>query len=977
MKFQFDANQAYQLDAINAVVDLFDGQPADAVLTANIAESIEQDPTALISFEVGAVGNNLVLDNEVILDNLQRVQDRNGLEVSSALSQSGLDFDIEMETGTGKTYVYLRTIFELARRYNFTKFIILVPSVAIREGVNSSIRLMREHFRNLYAQPFDSTVYSGKNPETVQTFATSTNLQIMVMTVQSIAGDANNRVIHQERDKLNGLKPIQYLQATRPVVIMDEPQNMEAELTSSSIQELDSSFTLRYSATHKKQRNVVYRLDPVDAHELNLVKQIVVSEVEQKGASATPYIKLVSVKRDPKWVARLELMCRATHGSLEKKQVSAAQHANLFELSNGNPAYENNWRINAMSFEPEEIELTNHGFLRAGDSIGGNDQSVHREMIRETIREHLRKESQLRDQGIKVLSLFFVDHVSSYVTYESDGSITDGQFVTWFDELYEEERNKSDRYKELLPYSASEVRAAYFAESRTRSKTEFVDSSGKTEKDNDAYDLIMKNKELLLDLNTPERFIFSHSALQEGWDNPNVFQICVFRNITKTGERRQTIGRGLRLPVTQDGTRVSDKGVAQLTVVANESYQSFAQSLQSDYKSDGVSIGKIRLSEFAKIAKTDSEEFLGYKASVEIYDHLERTQFIVDGRVTDRFMPDTVGFALGLPEKYAAYEMEVIERLRQGTLEKFVKPASKRKARQLNKALYASPAFEEFWAAISKRTTYRVSLSTEDLIDATLSAIRKQPVIPALRVEVTQMGLKVKRGGVAVEQGNQATRVHELASSFNLPDIVTDLQDATSLTRHTIVEILTKCGRLAEFIGNPNDFTQMVKKCIQDELAHIVQSGIQYEQIAGSLYELRELQKDGAEAKERFLDQMYAVKNTAKTDFDYVVFDSDVERQFAEILDARDDIEMFMKLPAKFLIPTPVGDYNPDWAIVKNVDGKKKVYMIRETKSTLDKNLLRPTEKTKIECGIKHFKAIGIDGEVGDYEMAAPGHWNV
>lgn len=412
--FQFDSHQQYQIDAINAVVDLFDGQPKDAdKLTITLrgsvvtTESVQRELAVDTAQEVGAIGNKLVLDNATILSNLQAVQDRNGLEVSETLAEASLDFDIEMETGTGKTYVYLRTIFELAQRYSFGKFIILVPSVAIREGVNTSIRLMREHFRDLYpSHPFDASVYSGGKAEEVQAFATATSVQIMVMTIDSVRGDKNTRIIHQQRDKLNGLRPIDYLKAARPVVIMDEPQNMESLLSKSAVSELAPAFTLRYSATHKRQRNLVYRLDPVDAHDLGLVKQIVVAEVAQQGADAAPYIKLLEVKHTKNWTAKLELACRKADGSLERMPKSVKPHQELSDVSD-NPAYEG-WRINEMRIadgaEPSSIELTNYGVLSEGEAIGGAQGAIYKEMIRETVREHLRKEAMLRPKGIKVLA---------------------------------------------------------------------------------------------------------------------------------------------------------------------------------------------------------------------------------------------------------------------------------------------------------------------------------------------------------------------------------------------------------------------------------------------------------------------------------------------------------------------------------------------------------------------------------------------
>ncbi|MGN7067598.1 DEAD/DEAH box helicase family protein [Micrococcus luteus] len=991
--FKFDASQQYQLDAINSVVDLFDGQPKDAekletTLRGQVAAVDASENAALdldLSQEVGAVGNRLVLDNDTVLANLQRVQDRSGLEVASKLSGDALDFDIEMETGTGKTYVYLRTIFELAEKYNFTKFVILVPSVAIREGVNTSIRLMRWHFENLYKKrniTFDSSVYSGKTAEEVQSFATSTNVQIMVMTIDSIRGNANTRIIHQTRDKLNGLKPIDYLKATHPVVIMDEPQNMESLLSQSAVSELDPVFTLRYSATHKKLRNVVYRLDPVDAHDLGLVKQIVVADVQQQGADATPYIKLVEVKNDRGWVARLELSCRKADGSLERRVVNVKQNQELSDPRLTNNANYDGWRVNEMSIEPAYVDLTLHGYLYQGESIGGSSGAIYKEMIRETIKEHLRKETQLRAKGIKVLSLFFIDKVESFLGNGSNNNDANGQFVQWFDELFREERAKSPQWQELLPQDPAELRRGYFSvlKGKKGAADKFQDTSGTTKADDDAYELIMQDKERLLDENEPTRFVFSHSALREGWDNPNVFQICTLREMGAETERRQTLGRGLRLPVAKSSggyERVADRGIATLTVVANESYKQFADALQKEYKTAGVEIGRVRKAEFSKIPLQNpdgslTDENLGYEGSVSIWEHLLAQKFIdKDGVVQPKFQPNTFDFSLNLPVDFSWAEPFVVELVGRANIGTYVKPKSKRHSRKLNKELFANPEFERFWETISRRTTYRVEVERDKIIENSVKAIKEAPDIEPLRIQVTRAGVKVLRGGAKGQE--LGSRQQELRGSYDLPDIIGELQEATSLTRKTIVDILVSSGRLDEFIANPNDFIAMARRLMQTELAKLVVDGVQYEKIAGSVYELRELRKDGEEEKERFLDQMYKLENADKSNFDYVVYDSEPERQFAELLDGREDIKFFMKLPDKFKIDTPVGPYNPDWAIVKHEDGEERVYMIRETKSTEDEIKRRPTENAKIKSAEKHFEAIGVP----NYAVSVPASWKV
>ncbi|WP_067778709.1 DEAD/DEAH box helicase family protein [Actinomyces vulturis] len=987
MRFQFDPRQPYQASAINAVTSLFDGQPLDAdqLVTGlrylpaqqQLDFEVSELQSALdISDEVGAYGNNLLLDEDTILANLQRVQDANGLEISSGLVD-GLQFDIEMETGTGKTYVYLRTAFELAKKYQFTKFIILVPSVAIREGVKTSIELMREHFRHLYpGENMNYTVYSGDRAEDVRDFATATSLQFLVMTIDSLRGDKNTRIIHQSRDKLSGLRPLDFLKATHPIVIMDEPQSMESMLAQSAVADLNPMCTLRYSATHRTTRNVVYRLDPLDAHRLELVKKIVVADAQELGGSAKPYVRLLEVRRDP-FKAKLELVCKKKDGSYVKKAVLGTQGSDLERLSGGNPAYEANWRISEISVQPEQIELTNHGILQVGEAIGSDQDSVFREMIRETIREHIRKEAQVNAQGIKVLSLFFIDKVASYLGDGVNNLDANGQFASWFDEIYREERAKRSDSHRFLPVDPLQVRSGYFAQmkkGKAKSATvTFKDSSGKTKADDDAYELIMRDKARLLDLDEPVRFIFSHSALREGWDNPNVFQICTLRDMASETERRQTIGRGLRLPVNQAGERVKDAGVAQLTVVANEPYRAFASALQDEYRKAGVEIGYVRKTEFAglPVVVDGKETCLGTRRSHEIWQLLHERGFLNNaGEVMGTWVPNQLGFTLNLPEEYAGYEEEVIKIVDSCKVEAVIKPKRKRVNRKLNKQVYAAPEFEEFWEKITARTTYRVSLDRHQLVEKCIERIKQAPSIQPIRIQVTRTGLEITRGG---PKGSElGSRAAKLSGAYPLPDIVAQLQESTSLTRKTIIDILLGSERIGEFLDNPNDFIKMVTTCIEEELSQVLIEGIQYEPIGGSIYELRELQADGLEEKDRFRDQLYKVTNKDKTDFDYVVFDSAIEERFAEYLDNREDIKLFMKLPDKFRIPTPVGDYNPDWAIIKVEDSLEHLYLIRETKSSQDPTKRRPTENAKINAAIKHFKAIGVD-----YRVSAPDRWEI
>ena len=988
MRFQFDPHQPYQTSAIEAVVDLFDGQPADVNQLVTSLRLLPAHPSLIdrcelsgqgefdIATEVGAVGNNLVLDEDTILSNLRRVQDRNGLDVTDGLVD-GLQFDIEMETGTGKTYVYLRTAFELAKRYQFTKFIILVPSVAIREGVRTSINLMREHFQHLYPEiNMNAMVYAGERAEEVRDFATATTLQFLVMTINSLRGDKNTRIIRQARDKLAGLRPLDYLRVTRPIVIMDEPQDMESLLAQSAIWDLEPLCTLRYSATHRTTRNVVYRLDPLDAHKLGLVKTIVVADAQELGSTAKPYVKLVKVCREPSFSAKLELVCRKKDGSYAKHEVKVIQGDDLERVSGENPAYAGNWRINEISVQPEQIELSNYGILRVGEEIGSNQEAVSKEMIRETIREHMRKELQVHAKGITVLSLFFIDEVASYLGSGANNLDANGDFATWFDQLYREELAKFPDATRFMPADPIQARSGYFAQMKGKGRgapMRFKDSSGKTKADDDAYELIMRDKARLLSMDEPVRFIFSHSALREGWDNPNVFQICTLRDMASVTERRQTIGRGLRLPVNQDGERITDRGLVQLTVVANESYQAFAAALQDEYAKAGVAIGFVRRSEFAHlpIMEDNKESRLGSRRSGEIWECLRERGYINEsGEVMGTWVPEQLGFTLGLPSQYVDYEEDIINIVDGCKIDAVVKPKRKRVVRTLNKQVYATPEFEAFWEKITQRTTYRVSFNRTSLVDKCVVRIKAAPYIDPIRIQVTRTGVEITRGGA--KGSVLGTRNYQLTDSYPLPDIVSQLQETTSLTRKTIIDILLGSGKLSEFLGNPNDFIKMVSSCIETELAQVLIDGIQYEPIRGSIYELRELQADGLEEKDRFIDQLYKVTNTEKTDFNYVVLDSAVERQFAQYLDGREDIKLFMKLPDKFRIPTPVGDYNPDWAIIRIEDGTEHLYLIRETKSSLDSTKRRSSENAKINAAIKHFQAIDVD-----YKISTPEQWSI
>ncbi len=972
MKIKYDSQQPFQIQAINAITGVFEGQPNDAedFSTALQSRAVAGAQAGLFN-EVGAVGNNLLLDDDSILENVRSIQNENGIEPSVKLD--GLNFSIEMETGTGKTYVYLRTAFELAHKYNFRKFIIIVPSIAIKEGVKSSIDSMRDHFRDIYPNlPFDTNVYDGKSPEVVQSFATSTNMQFMIMTIDAIRGN-RKLVIREERDKLNGVAPLEYLAAVNPIVIMDEPQNMESELSTSAIADLNPMCTLRYSATHVREYNMMYRLDPVDAHREKLVKGIVVANAQQQGSDAKPYIKLLDVRNTPKLQAYVEVLVRDKNGNVGRKPLWVNHHDKL-DIRTNNSIYEG-YTINDISTIPANVDIGTHGVLMLNENWGGNEDQIMREMIRTTIREHIRREYLLKGSHIKVLSLFFIDKVENYLAYDDDGNQIDGKFVQWFNELYREERNKSQYYQDMLPEDPSEVQSAYFAQMRKGGKITIIDSKEGRGNANDetAYDLIMRGKEKLLDNNNPVRFIFSHSALKEGWDNPNVFQICMMRESNSAKDRRQTIGRGLRLAVQQIGheyIRTFDEQINQLMVIANESYRDFANNLQKEYKQAGIQIGYVRKGEFSRIRLHDEPgKTLGHDASSEIWQHLNRRGMIdSEGRVLANFAPQNIGFNLDLPDSLQQYHAEVVDVIEGCKLDKFVKDARKKETIRLNKEVMYSPELEKLWKKISRKTTYRVEFDNGRVVMAAIETVKKAAEIKPLRIEVKKNRVLLRRGGVT-NAGTIGESSTDLRGTFELPDIISELQEETGLTRQTIVDILQGSGRLHEFLQNPYDYIQMVKASIKSVLSAVVVGGIKYEKLGEEVYELRSFQRDSEEEVEKFIDRLYEVQNTQKTITDKLSLDSVTEQDFAKYLDSREDIKLFLKLPAKFIIPTPVGDYNPDWAIVKEVDGQERVYMVRETKNGGE----RESELQKILCASRHFEAIGMN----DYAKSTPDNWRV
>lgn len=870
MKIQFDGAQEYQQDAISSIVDLFSGLPlAQGKFEINLQAASE------LTGELGR-GNLLTLSDEALLANVQEVQTRNGIAPVEKLD--GRNFSVEMETGTGKTYVYLRTIYELYTRYGLSKFVIVVPSIAIREGVLTSIRLMKEHFAALYENtPMEAQVYDSKQVSRLRGFATANTLQVLILNIQAF--DKASTIMQKDNDRMSGRRPIDFIQATCPIVIMDEPQNMESPTAKKAIASLNPLCTLRYSATHKNRYNLVYRLGPVKAYDLNLVKKIVVNSVVEEGDFNRPFIALESIAATKtKVTAKLKIDVQGANGPT-RKVVTVTGSENLRELSAGREVYE--------GYVLEEIDAGN-GFVRftngiridTGEGQGSDREAVMKAQVKEAIKEHFEKELKIHralpeGKRLKVLTLFFIDRVANYAP-------ADGKIRRWFEEFYQELAVRPD-YQRLKPLPVATVHDGYFAEEKGMAKDS--QEGRDTQADDTAYRKIMQEKEKLLSMEEPLRFIFSHSALREGWDNPNVFQICTLNETRSEMKKRQEIGRGLRLPVDETGNRIFDPNINRLTVIANESYNDFAKQLQNEIKED------------------TGEEF--------------------KGRIENK--------------------------------------RDRRKA-NLIPGWTQHVDFGALWERIQAKTRYAVEYKTEDLIAKAAEYVFKMGPVSEPSILIQQRLVEMTEAGIT----GRLLKAREERDSYKnaaLPDIIGYLQRETHLTRRTLVEILKRSGRLGEAPKNPQAFLDKAVRAIKVARQEIMVTGIKYERVEGDdsvwdmmLFEDKEI--------EGFTDRML---DATKSIYDAIEIDSETERKFASAFESRTDIKFYLKLPPWFKIQTPLGTYNPDWAVVKQeAESEPKLYLVRETKSSLRQFELRNSEEMKIWCGNAHFGAL----EPGLYDKA-------
>jgi len=982
MKLHFEPNLDYQWQAIEAVCDLFRGQEiCRTEFTVTRELSPKQITMTFAQNDLG-VGNRLSLLDDELLKNLNDIQLRNGLAQSISLDSG--DFTVEMETGTGKTYVYLKSIFELNRRYGFTKFVIIVPSVAIKEGVYKSLQIMEEHFRSLYANvPFEYFLYDSAKLGQVRNFASSPNIQVMVVTVGAInKRDVNN--LYKDSEKVGGEKPIDLIKATRPILIVDEPQSVDGGLEGRGKEALGAMAplcTLRYSATHVDKHNMVYRLDAIDAYDRKLVKQIEVASAIIEGAHNHPYVRLVSVSNKRGAITAKVLLDMQTATGVQRKEVAVQDKDDLEQITER--AIYHDCRIGEIRVEKgnEFIELRTPGgesFLKPGEGFGDVDSlAIQREMIRRTIKEHLDKEKRLRPQGIKVLSLFFIDAVEKYRQYDADGNAVKGVYAKIFEEEYKRFAVHPDYvtlFKEVdLSAGVQDVHNGYFSIDKKGGWTD-TDENNQGNRDNAerAYNLIMKDKEKLLSFETSLKFIFSHSALREGWDNPNVFQICALREMGTERERRQTIGRGLRLCVNQQGDRLRGFEINTLTVVANEGYEKFAKELQSEIeKETGIRFGIVEEHQFAGLtikAADGTVTPLGVDKSKELQEHLRAAGYVDSkGKVQDTLKTALKDNTLSLPAEFASILPQVKEVLHKlsGRLE--IRNADERRQVKARQAVLHSPDFKALWDRIKQKTTYRVYFDNEVLIEQCIKALQEIPVAKT-RLEWRKADIAIGKAGVEATQTMASAPVILDEQDIELPDLLTDLQDKTQMTRRSIVRILKESSRLNDFKRNPQEFIERATEAINRAKRMALVDGIRYQRLGDEEYFAQELFEE--EELKGYLKNM--LLDVQKSVYEHVIYGSDTERNFAEQLEGNEAIKVYAKLPGWFEVSTPLGPYHPDWAVLVQKDEGERLYFVVETKASLFTEDLRDKESKKIECGKAHFKALeaGVKDHPAQYEVA-------
>lgn len=1007
MKFKFTI-QPYQTEAVESVTNVFAGQPfndrftycRDAQIEYNITNWLMTDEELYMGFANAKVQ----LDFGHLLENIRRIQTHNNIKLADTVASNGLgvcSLDVEMETGTGKTYVYIKTMFELNKQYGWSKFIVVVPSIAIREGVYKSFETMQEHFMEHYGKKARFFIYDSKNLSQIDNFSQSADINVMIINIQAFnARGKDARRIRTELDDFGSRKPIDVIKANRPIVILDEPQKMGGTATQESLKEFNPLFCLNYSATHKQHHTLVYVLDALDAYNKRLVKKIEVKGFDIKNLRGTDrYLFLEGIVISPKKppMARIEFEIRYNK-SINRETRVVGVDDDLFALSKNMEQYRG-FRINEIDPVRGTVSFTNGEVIHAGDVVGDvSEADLRRVQIRETIRSHFEKEKELFPKGVKVLSLFFIDEVAKYRKYDEDGNEINSEYGAVFEQEY---TNVLNEYLTLFntPYEqylrnieTNQTHAGYFSIDKKGHKIDSSTKRGRDESDDiSAYDLILKDKEKLLSFSNPVRFIFSHSALREGWDNPNVFQICTLKHGgSSPTQKRQEVGRGLRLCVNQDGDRMDAATLGsqvqqmnQLTVIASDGYKNFVADLQQGIREDL----------YERPTKATTEYFIGKRLTIDgnditvsdkqgrdIYRYLVRNDYIDDNdHVTDQYRTDLANGVLAkLPESCKDIS-EGVHALVQSifdehALDDLISNGRETKIQEnaLNDNFYKKE-FQTLWNYINHKYAYTVEFDSEELIRKAIAHIDDKMFVAKLQYTVTSgeqdshwdSDKLKKRTGFIAEKSHTFTLERSEGSHVKY-DLVGNVAEGAKLTRRSAARILSgiQPSTFAMFKNNPEEFITKAIRLINEQKATMLVEQITYDKVDGS-YDANIFT---AEKNTDFLKAYRAKKNVQ----DYVFTDGyakdgqSVERRFAEDMDLADEVCVYAKLPKGFYIPTPVGNYSPDWAIAFHKGTVKHIFFIAETKGTMETMNLKPIEKAKIDCARKLFKKLSGEDVVYD-----------
>lgn len=1004
MRIQYK-HQKFQADAAKAVVDVFAGQPylTPSYMMDRGTGYIQQSLTDEEDF-TGWSNHKIIpeLNDQLILEHLQKIQRSNQIQPSKKLEgrADGYNLTVEMETGVGKTYTYIKTMYELNRAYGWSKFIIVVPSIAIREGVYKSFEMTQEHFAEEYGKKIRFFIYNSAQLTEIDRFASDSSINVMIINSQAFnAKGKDARRIYMKLDEFRSRRPIDIIAKTNPILIIDEPQSVEGKQTKERLKEFHPLLTLRYSATHKSDSiyNMVYRLDAMEAYNKRLVKKIAVKGISETGSTATnSYVYLESInlsKSDP--TATLQFDVKQASGTKPKSRIVTIGD-NLYDYSNGLEEYKEGFVLKSIDGRDDSVEFLNGIKIYAGDVIGKVDEDqLRRIQIRETILSHIQRERQLFYKGIKVLSLFFIDEVANYRQYDAANQPVNGKYADMFEEEYEDiignlqlSLGEDDYIKYLNNIKASKTHAGYFS---VDGKGKMINSKLKKKEtisdDVSAYELIMKNKELLLDRDpkkSPVRFIFSHSALREGWDNPNVFQICTLKQSGSDVRKRQEVGRGLRLCVNQDGDRMDTNALGNdvhninvLTVIASESYDSFAKGLQTEM-ADAVAdrpravtvdlfVGKV-----IKDDKGNEQVIDQDTASAIHYDMIVNGYIDRKGVLTDKYYEDKANGEIKVAEEVADSAAAVIDIVDSIYDAKSMQPENARSNNvelQVDEDKMAMPEFKALWSKINAKSVYVVDFDTDELIRKSIESLNSKLRVSKIyfRVETGAMdNIKSKdellSGASFVKEESASYGVTVTASSNVKYDLIGKLVDETGLTRKAVIAILQgiKPFVFNQFKDNPEEFIMKAAALINDQKATAIIEHITYD-VLDEHYGM-DVFTDPTIKGKLGVNAMKANKHL----YDHIVYDSSNERDFATDLDTNTDVAVYVKLPDGFYISTPVGHYNPDWAIAFYEGNVKHIYFVAETKGSMSSMQLRLIEQSKIHCAREHFKAISGDNVVYD-----------